>query len=132
MNKKEEKVKLNFESDTVKLFDVAENGNCAVVFDEMGNSSNQKLVLYSSDGEELFAKSLENETLDISCTKSYICVLSKKTALTFNNRGHIVGDIPNTDSFRSAEICDDKVFLFSGTQVEKKNVSEIIEEETEK
>lgn len=80
-----------FGADTLHRLSVHESGKAVIVLSVFGNTGRNRVLCLDAEGQSLFEFNVEDEVRRISCDKSFLCVLTSREHLRYNNKGDVVG-----------------------------------------
>ncbi len=90
-NNTERKNDIDFNSDNLYNYSVADNGRTALALSRYGSTSLSKLTVYSNRNKEQFTVSFNKELKWVDCDTKYTAVLFENEVKTFNKNGKEVG-----------------------------------------
>lgn len=92
-NNKDRQDDLNFNSDKLHNYRVAQNGSSVLVLSKYGSTSLSSLTFYNSKNKEKFTEEFDKEAKCVDTDGKYTAVLFDSEVRTYNSRGKQIGTI---------------------------------------
>lgn len=89
---KKEQTEIDVSLNTLSGVYTAENNMTVASFSKYGSSSSKIIRAYSRQGKELFTCEIESAVRSVSCSGSYISVLTDTQLLTYSKSGKLIGE----------------------------------------
>lgn len=113
-----------FGADSLHRWSVHESGKAVVVLSVFGNTSRNRVLCLDAEGQSLFDINIDDEVRRVSCDKSYLCVLTAREVLRYNNKGELVGKSDAGDEDRRVVSAGRHCFIVRDREIHRESTIE--------